>query len=137
MNPGLAELYPLLRSLHLTTVGASVLLFAARGLGVLAGAAWPMQRPWRRLSVAIDVGLLLAGTSLWWALQHSPVREPWLAVKLLLLPVYVVLGSMALKRARTRAAKAGFLVAALVCVLTMASIARLRDPAGWWALLGS
>jgi uncharacterized membrane protein SirB2 len=132
----LAEFYPALRWLHLTAVGASVLLFASRGLGVLAGSTWPMQRHWRRLSVVIDVVLLMAGALLWWALQHHPLREPWLATKLALLPAYVVLGSFALKRARTRAARGGFLVAALVCVLTMASIARSRHPAGWLTFLG-
>ena len=118
-------------------VTASLSLFAARGLGVLCLQGWPMRRGWRLASVGIDVGLLVAGGLLWWALQHNPVHEPWLASKLALLPVYVVLGSMALKRARTRTARGAYFLAALACVLTMVSIARLRHPAGWLAFLGA
>lgn len=128
-----SSLYGLARPLHLLAVALSVGLFAARGLGVLAHAAWPMQARWRRLSVGIDMVLLLAGLSLWWWVPHNPLREPWLAVKLLLLPVYVVLGSLALKRARSAWGRGLCLGLALLCVATMASIARTRQPWGWLA----
>lgn len=42
-----------------------------------------------------------------------PWRDVWLGAKFAWLALYVVLGSMALKPARTRAAMAGFFVAAL------------------------
>jgi uncharacterized membrane protein SirB2 len=93
---------------------------------------WPMRTLARRLSVFIDVWLLLAGGALWWLMQHHPVHNAWLGVKLLLLLVYVVLGSLALKRARTRRAKALCFAAALACVAFMASIAVHRHPLGWW-----
>lgn len=128
--------YPPLRAAHLALATASVALFVARGLGVLAQAGWPMRSAWRGLSVAIDVGLLNAGVGLWWLLQVHPVHQPWLGVKLLLLVAYVVLGSFALKRGRTRAARAGFFVAALVCVAALVTTARSHDPLGALRLLG-
>ena len=129
--PSLPWLYPLLFRIHVSSVLASIALFCARGGGVLAGQAWPMQRRWRWLSVVIDSVLLCAGISLWTLLQRNPVHEPWLAMKLLLLPAYVVLGSYALKRARSRRARLAFFFAALACVLTMVSIAHTRQPLGW------
>ena len=129
----LAWAYPITLATHLGFVVASVTLFAARGFGVLTGQAWPMRQAWRSLSVWIDVGLLSAGATLWYLLQFNPWHDHWLAAKLLLLLIYIVLGSYALKRAPTRAAKAAFFVSALSCVAFMASIALSHNPRGWWA----
>ena len=92
-----------------------------------------MRAAWRRLSVLIDVGLLSAGITLWALLRFHPWHDSWLGSKLVLLVVYILLGSFALKRAPTRAAKAGCFVAALACVAFMASIALNHDPLGWWS----
>jgi uncharacterized membrane protein SirB2 len=134
MNPEtIAAVYPLARWMHIGLVLASVSLFAARGIGVLALQSWPMRAAWRRASVLIDVGLLSAGVTLWALLQFHPLHDPWLGAKLVLLLVYIALGSLALKRAPTRAAKAGFFLAALACVAFMVSIALRHHPLGWWA----
>ncbi len=126
-------LYPLLRSAHLVLAGLSVGLFCVRGLAVAAERQWPMRPRWRRASVGVDSLLLLAGLGLWTLLQHNPWREPWLAAKLALLPLYVVLGSLALKRARPGPRRLLSLAAALLCVYTLYSIARARQPWGWLA----
>ena len=134
MNPEtIASVYPLARWMHIALVIASVSLFAARAIGVLTLQAWPMRAAWRRASVLIDVGLLSAGITLWTLLQFHPLHDPWLGAKLVLLVVYIVLGSFALKRAPTRATKASFFVAALACVAFLASIALRHHPLGWWA----
>jgi uncharacterized membrane protein SirB2 len=123
-----------LRHAHLSLVATSVALFAARGAGVLAGRHWPMAPGARWGSVAIDVLLLTTGALLWTLLQLHPLEQTWLGTKLALLLVYIVLGSIALKRGRTRAVRALAFVAALATVATMAGIAIAHDPAGWWAL---
>lgn len=133
MNPEtLASLYPLALGAHVALVIASVSLFAARGIGVLAQQTWPMRASWRSASVLIDVGLLGAGITLWALLRFHPWHDSWLGAKLVLLVVYIVLGSVALKRARTRAAKAACFIAALTCVAFMSSIALHHSPLGWW-----
>jgi len=127
-------LYPALLHLHRACVSASIALFVARGLGVAALHAWPMQAFWRWLSVvAIDVPLLVSGASLWALLNYHPMQQQWLGIKLALLVVYIVLGSYALKRGRTRAQRMLFFIAALGVVLSMVGIALARHPAGWWA----
>jgi len=126
-------LYPALLHLHRACVAASVALFVARGLGVSFLRDWPMLPFWRNLSVAIDVPLLLAGASLWALLGYHPFEQTWLGVKLVLLVVYIVLGSFALKRGRTRGQRLVFFIAALAVVLGMVGIALARHPAGWWA----
>jgi len=124
-------LYPALLDLHRSCVTLSVALFIARGLGVTWQQAWPMRPAWRALSVAIDVPLLLAGASLWALLGYHPLQQTWLGVKLGLLVAYIVLGSFALKRARTRTQRLVFFIAALAVVFSMAGIALTRSPAFW------
>lgn len=128
-----AAIYPWLLPLHITLVTLSVSLFALRGLGVLAGQAWPMAGWARGLAPVIDSLLLLAGGTLWWLLQLNPTQNHWLLAKLVLLIVYIVLGTLALKRAPTRGAKALCFVAALAVVGFMASIAMARHPLGLFA----
>jgi len=125
--------YLWLLPLHVGLVLTSVTLFTLRGLGVLAGQAWPQQAWARRLAPAIDTLLLAAGVGLWWLLQLNPLQQHWLGAKLVLLVVYIVLGSMALKRAPARASRALCLVAALAVVGFMASIALAHHPLGLWA----
>lgn len=131
----LIDWYLPMRHLHVGAVGLSLTLFAARGAAVLAGRSWPMAALVRHGSVAIDTVLLGAGATLWAMLGLNPVRDTWLGAKLVLLVVYIVLGSFALKRASTRAAKAGFYVASLLCVLSMIAIARAHDPMVIWRIL--
>lgn len=125
--------YLSIKGLHLTLVVVSGLLFAARGAGVLAGQAWPMWPLARRISVLIDVALLSAGVTLWVLLSWHPLQHPWLGTKLALLLVYIVLGSLALKRAPRRGQRAGFFVAALLVYAFMASVAVSHQPWGWLA----
>lgn len=129
----IAATYPWLLPLHLALVTLSVALFALRGLGVLAGQAWPMAGWARGLAPVVDSLLLLAGGALWWLLQLNPMIDRWLLVKLGLLPVYIVLGSLALRRAPTRATRALCFVAALAVVGFMVGIARAHHPLGMFA----
>lgn len=125
--------YPIALWAHISLVIASVSLFTARGLGVLTGHDWPLRQVWRGLSVWVDTALLSAGGLLWYMLQFNPWHDHWLGAKLVLLVVYIGLGTYALKRAPTRAAKAVFFVAALLCIAFMASIALNHNPLGWWS----
>lgn len=124
------EFYLQIKSVHVAMVIASGLLFALRGAAVLAGARWAMAAPLRYLSYTIDTTLLTAALMLLTALKLNPFAVPWLSVKLALLVVYVVLGSLALKRARSRRARAGFYVAALATFGFMYFVARAHHPLG-------
>lgn len=126
----LTDYYLPLRQVHITAVMSSLTLFTLRGAAVLAGQGWAMRRRWRLASVAIDTVLLTAGVSLWTLLALNPARDTWLAAKLALLVAYVVLGSYALKRARSRRGKALALAAAIACAAAMVSIALAHHPAG-------
>lgn len=122
------EYYPDIKLLHVTSVVASGSLFLLRGVGVQLGAAFAMAAPVRFLSYTIDTVLLCAALLLVWTLRDVVMGSTWLWVKIGLLPVYVVLGSFALKRATSKPAKLGFLLAAVAVFLFMYGIARNHDP---------
>ncbi len=130
------EFYPSIRALHIGAVLTSGALFALRGAGVLAGARWAMAAPVRYLSYGIDSALLTAALMLLAMLPATLFANHWLSVKLALLVLYIVLGSLALKRARTGRARALCFAAALGVYAAMFGIARTHQPLGWLAGVG-
>lgn len=126
----LIDHYATLRQAHVGLVALSGGWFLLRAWGQMAGARWPLALPARLASWTVDTGLLTAGALLWAALQINPLVHTWLGVKLLLLVVYVGLGTMALRRASTPARRLGWTLAALGCLGFMASVAVAHHPAG-------
>jgi uncharacterized membrane protein SirB2 len=124
------EFYPEIRQVHILMVLASGGLFAARGIGVQLGAAWPLAAPVRWLSYTIDTALLTAALMLLTILPGVVFHNGWLTVKLVLLVAYVVLGSYALKRGRSARVRLWCLIAALLTYVSMLSIARSHHPLG-------
>jgi uncharacterized membrane protein SirB2 len=129
----MTSLYPAALHAHIALVVLSVGVFALRWVGVLAGGRWPLQRRARVVSVVFDTALLCAGVALWWLLKLHPLQQPWLGTKLALLVVYIVLGTFALKRARTWVGKLLFGLIALAVVAQMVAVAQSRNPLGWLA----
>lgn len=124
------EFYPQIKLVHIVCVLLSGALFLVRGGGVLAGGRWPMALAMRLLSYAIDTTLLTAALMLFQLLPGGMFANGWLTAKLCLLVAYIVLGSFALKRGRTRGVRAGCYVVAIAVYLSMLSIARLHHPLG-------
>ena len=122
--------YLQIKWVHVFAVLASGLLFATRGAFMLAGARWPMAAPLRYLSYSVDTVLVTAAAMLLTILPAAMFANGWLTAKLLLLLVYIVLGSFALKRARTARGRAISYCAALLVFVCMLGIARAHHPLG-------
>ncbi|MEO5623407.1 MAG: SirB2 family protein, partial [Dokdonella sp.] len=97
------EFYPQIKLVHICAVIASGTLFGLRGLLMLTRSRITNHAALRYLSYAIDTTLLTAALMLVTILHQYPFVQAWLTVKVLLLVVYIVLGTIALKRGRTRA----------------------------------
>ena len=124
------EFYPEIKAVHVGAVIASGSLFATRGGLMLARSSLANHAALRYLSYTIDTVLLTAALMLVTILHQYPFVQPWLTAKVLLLAVYVVLGSLALKRARSRRAQVLCFFAALGIFAIIASIARAHNPLG-------
>lgn len=124
--------YVPIKSVHIIAVLASGGLFALRGLLVLNGRSWAMSAPLRYLSYSIDTVLLTAALMLATLLPGAVFANGWLTVKLVLLVVYVVLGSFALKRGKSLKTRWIFFITAVSVYAFMLSVARTHQPLGWF-----
>lgn len=121
--------------LHVGCVALSGILFTVRGLMRIADLPWANHRVLRSTSYVVDSTLLGAAVLLTLILGQYPFVNAWLTTKVLLLPVYIMLGVIAPRRARTRAGRATAFVAALLTLGYIIGVALAHDPAGWLAVL--
>jgi uncharacterized membrane protein SirB2 len=120
--------YTILKTLHLTTIAVTFALFLLRGAWMMAGSA-RLQARWVRVVPHVNDTLLLAsGIALAVLIQQYPLVHGWLTAKLFALIAYIVLGTVALKRGRTRSLRIAAWVAALLVFGYMVAVARAHDP---------
>ena len=129
------EFYVQVKWVHIIAVLCSGSLFFVRGLMLLNGMKLGMAAPLRFLSYTIDTILLTAALMLATMLPSAMFANGWLLEKIILLVVYIVLGSFALKRGRSRKSRALFFIAAVTVFAFMISVARAHHPAGIFFLL--
>ena len=125
------EFYPQIKQFHIFVALLSGAIFSVRGAFALAGARWPQALPVKWLSYAVDTSLLTAALMLLTILPWALFANGWLLVKVCLVVVYVVLGVFAMRRGRTRRARAICYVAALLVFAAIYGIARAHHPLGW------
>jgi len=120
--------YSLLKQLHLTTIAISLALFILRGIWMMADSP-RLQARWVRIVPHLnDTVLLASGIALAFTLRLSPLDHGWLAAKLIALVGYIVLGTVALKRGRTRGKRIAAWFAALLVFGYMVSVAVAHAP---------
>jgi uncharacterized membrane protein SirB2 len=124
------EFYPQIKLVHVISVLSSGSLFALRALAVQLGQRWAMAAPLRYFSYSVDTVLLTSALMLMTVLHQFPFVNSWLTVKVTLVVVYIVLGTFALKRARTRRVRLVCAVAALLVFGFIVSVARTHNPLG-------
>jgi uncharacterized membrane protein SirB2 len=103
-----------LKLTHIGSVALSGGLFLLRGLWRLTAPEWLRLRWVRILPHLVDTILLGSAIALSWRQAQYPFVHGWLTAKVLLLVLYIGLGSLALKRLRSNGAAAAALLAALV-----------------------
>ncbi|MER3547284.1 MAG: regulator SirB [Rhodanobacteraceae bacterium] len=132
----LAAYYPQIRDVHVAAVIASGFLFCTRGALALARRPNVMHPVLRYGSIAIDTVLLAAGIALMFVIHQYPFVDGWLTTKLVLLIVYIALGTFALKRARTQGIRTMCYLLALATFAYIISVAIAHDPRGFFCFLG-
>ena len=127
--------YLILRHLHITCVALSGLGFALRGLLMLRQSP-ALRHPVARIAPhIIDTVLLASALGMLALTTWQLALMPWLATKIVLLLVYIVLGTIALKRGRTLRIRAIAYVAALAVFGHIVATALTRNPLGLLSLL--
>ena len=120
--------YLALKHLHITCVVLSGLGFCLRGWWMLVESPLRQHRLTRILPHLIDTTLLGSALAMAWLSGQYPFVSDWLTAKFFGLLAYIVLGSFALKRGRTRAIRARCLVLALLAYAYIVGVALTRSP---------
>lgn len=124
----------LIKSIHITCVTLSYSLFFLRGAWMLRDSPLLQQRWVKYAPHTVDSVLLLSAIALAWQLGISPLANPWLAAKIVALLGYVVIGSVALKRGKTKRIRLTAWLVAQSIFFYMVSVAVTHDPQPWHAL---
>lgn len=121
--------YSAIKATHILLVSLSLLLFCLRGYWALIDQLH-LRGYWvKLLPAAIDTLLLASGLVLLLLSGFSPLNQSWLALKLLLLLGYIVLGALALNYG-PRSARPWLLIGSISVVILMIFLARLK-PSIW------
>lgn len=126
-------MYTTLKLVHMIAAILAISGFILRGFWMLSDSE-NLQRPLVRvLPHVIDTVFLLAGIGLIVTL-HLPLLLPgWLQIKIVALLAYIVLGTIALKRGKTKRVR---LIAFILALLTFAyavGVALNKSGASWLA----
>ena len=122
--------YGTVKSVHVSAAALSIALFVLRS-------AWRAAMPsmldvaWVRIGPHV-VDTVLLVSALWLAWQFpAGMPHAWLAAKIVALDVYIVLGTIALKRRRTPAVRIAAFVGAIATFGYIVTVALTKSPLGF------
>lgn len=124
------EWYSWLKFIHVASVSATLGLFMLRGGLMLADSPWRRHIVLKVLPHVVDTDLLASAIGLVIIIQQYPFVDPWLTAKVCGLFVYIGLGTVALKRGRTKTIRSWALLAALLVFAYIVSVALSHNAYG-------
>jgi uncharacterized membrane protein SirB2 len=125
-------MYPLIKHVHLICVAMTFVLFTLRFAWMTMDSPM-LQRRWVRVLPHVnDTLLLLAGLSLAVLSSQYPFAQDWLTAKLVALLVYILLGTVALKRGRSKRVRLLAGTAAFLVFVYMLQVAVHRSATLWF-----
>ncbi|MES2148453.1 MAG: SirB2 family protein [Pseudomonadota bacterium] len=118
--------YLSIKHLHMSCAALSGALFLLRGSWMLRDSAM-LERRWvRTLPHLVDTTLLASAlVMVVWSGQY-PFAQPWLGAKVLALLAYIGLGTLALKRGRSKRARSVALAGAVLVFGYIVAVATTR-----------
>lgn len=124
-------MYFAIKHLHMAAAALSISLFLLRGYWMLRGSTM-LQRLWVRVIPHVNDTVLL-GAGIWLAimLRQVPGVSGWLTAKIVALIVYIALGTIALKRGRTKTVRVIAWLAAVAVFGYIVAVALTKNPFPW------
>ena len=121
--------YLIIKHLHVTFAVLSLCGFLLRGFWMMQESALLQARVTRILPHINDSLLLLTAVVLVVMSRQYPLVVGWVTIKIGLLLLYILFGTLALKRGRNKQSRSLFLLAAII-VVGMIFVVALTKP-GW------
>jgi len=120
--------YASLKIVHVGCVAASYALFVVRGIWMMRESSH-LQHRWVRIVPHLVDTLLLASAVALAVMSHQyPLANGWLTAKVAGLLIYIGLGTVALKRGRTRRVRVTAWLAAQAVFFYIVAVAITRQP---------
>ncbi len=120
--------YTVIKHIHITLVCLTFISFCLRFYWSLTQSPILDYKVTRTLPHIIDTTLLGAGLYLMILLQLWPNQHPWLATKLLCLIAYILFGTFAIKRAKSKSIKWLTGLCAITVFIYMIATAVYHNP---------
>jgi uncharacterized membrane protein SirB2 len=120
--------YLALKHLHVTCVVLSGLGFLLRGWWMVNGSPMLKARLARIVPHVVDTLLLGSALLMAWQSNQYPFAQSWLTAKFFGLLTYIVCGTVALKRGKTKSWRVVFMVLAILAYAYIVSVALTRSP---------
>ena len=123
--------YVSIKFVHIGCVAISYALFVLRGIWMLRESALLQQR-WVKIAPhAVDTLLLASAIALALISRQYPLAHGWLTAKVAGLLLYIGLGTLALKRGKTRRTRMAAWLAAQAVFFYIVAVALTRRPLPW------
>ena len=126
--------YSLVKQVHVACAALSIAGFVLRGALMMRDSALLQAKLARVAPHVVDTLLLASAVALSWQSAQYPFAQGWLTAKLAALVAYILLGTVALKRGRTKSVRSAAFCLALLVFLYIVSVALTRDPLGIFRL---
>ena len=124
-------LYLILKYVHVLAAVTTISGFVLRGYWMLVDSK-KLQHPVTKIAPhIIDTVFLLAGIGLIWLLHPEPLKQPWLIAKFAGLIVYVLLGTVAIRRGPTKEIRMIAFAGAVAVFAYIVGVALTRSPLSW------
>jgi len=121
-------MYMGIKHAHMMFAVISGLFFLVRGVWMLLESPM-LQKKWVKILPHVNDTLMLAfAAGLVVMSQQYPFVDHWLSAKLIALVLYVVIGTVAIKRGKTKSIRAGAFVVALLLYAYIVGVAITHNP---------
>lgn len=130
-----AMTYFVLKNVHVLAAMTTISGFLLRGYWMIIGSEKLQHRVTKIVPHVVDTVFLLSGVAMVWLLHLDPFRQPWLIAKFSGLLVYILLGTIAIKRGRTPQIRLIALVGAVSVFAYIAGVAITKSPLSWMRFL--
>lgn len=129
------RMYETLKLLHLSFAILTLTGFMLRAFWMIQGSALLQHRLVRVLPHIVDTLFLTSGIGLILVMHLQVMQNSWLLVKIAALVVYILLGTVALKRGPTMSVRLAAFAAAFLTFVYIAGVALNKSALSWLAAI--
>jgi len=127
--------YVFIKNLHMLAALTTISGFILRGIWMMTRSDKLQHRAVRIAPHVVDTVFLLSGIAMIALLSLNPFTQSWLVAKFIGLIIYILLGTIAIKRGPTLEIRIVAFVAALSTFAYIAGVAIFKSPVSWLAFL--